>query len=141
MSIYELPNTRGYFSAPSCTFVPLSHDRVDASCTRSSKLIRLELFMQGWSATVNGQPAPIGISDGVFQTIDLPAGDVRVRFTYQPPGFKLALVAAAAALLFVCAVLISVIRGVLASRSGSVSWLHRMNGKSLRKSHPTLRAP
>jgi hypothetical protein len=142
MSIYELPNTRDYFSAPSCTFVPLSHDRVDASCTRSSKLIRLELFMQGWSATVNGQPAPIGISDGVFQTIDLPAGDVRVRFTYQPPGFKLALVAAAAAaLLFVCAVLISVICGVLASRSGSVSWLYRMNGESLRKSRQTLRAP
>jgi hypothetical protein len=141
MGIYELPNTRDYFSGPSCTFVPLSHDRINASCIRSSKLIRLELFMQGWSATVNGQPAPVGISDGVFQTIDLPAGDVRVRFTYEPPGFKLALVAAATSLLFVCAVLISVIRGVLASRSGSVSWLHRMNGKSLRKSHQTLRAP
>jgi hypothetical protein len=114
MSIYELPNTRDYFSAPSCTFVPLSHDLVNASCTRSSKLIRLELFMQGWSATVNGQPAPIVVSDGVFQTIDLPAGDVRVRFTYEPPRFKLALVAAATSLLFVCAVFISAIRGVLA---------------------------
>jgi len=118
MSIYELPNTRDYFSAPSCTFLPLSHDRVNASCTRSSKLIRLELFMQGWSATVNGQPAPIVISDGVFQTIDLPAGDAQVRFTYEPPGFKVALVAAATSLLFVCAVFISVIRGVLASLSG-----------------------
>jgi uncharacterized membrane protein YfhO len=67
--------------------------------------------MQGWSATVNGEPAPIGISDGVFQTIDLPAGDARIRFTYEPPGFKLALVAAATALLFVCSAFIGFIRG------------------------------
>jgi hypothetical protein len=110
MSIYELPDTRAYFSAPSCTLVPLSHDRVDASCTGASKLLRLELFMPGWSATVNGQPAPVAVSDGIFQTIDLPAGDARVQFTYEPPGFWLALLAAAAALLFVCAVFISAIR-------------------------------
>lgn len=118
MGVYELPNTRDYFSAPSCTFVPLSHDRVNAACTRPSKLIRLELFMKGWSATVNGQPAPISISDGVFQSIDLPAGDVPVRFTYEPPGFRLALAAAAISLLFVCAVFIGVICGGLASLSG-----------------------
>jgi len=111
MSIYQLPDTRDYFSAPGCTFVPVSHDRVDGSCTRASKLIRLELFMQGWSATVNGEPAPVGISDGVFQTVDLPAGEMRVSFSYEPPGFGLALAAAAAALLFLCAVLVGVIRG------------------------------
>ena len=111
MSIYQLPDTRDYFSAPGCTFVPVSHERVDGSCTRASKLIRLELFMQGWSATVNGEPAPVGISDGVFQTVDLPAGEMRVSFSYEPPGFGLALAAAAAALLFLCAVLVGVIRG------------------------------
>ena len=111
MSIYELPNKRSYFSAPSCTLAPLSHDRVDASCTRASQLLRLELFMPGWSATVNGQPAAIALSDGVFQDIDLPAGNAQVRFTYEPPGFRLALLAAVAALLIVCAVLISTIRG------------------------------
>lgn len=131
MNIYELPNTRDYFSAPSCTFVPLSHDRVDASCTRPSKLIRLELFMQGWSATVNGKPAPIGISDGVFQAIDLPAGSASVRFTYEPPGLKLSLVAAVASMLFVCAMFIGVIRGALAAASQSAA--RRRNGPALQR--------
>jgi hypothetical protein len=114
MSIYELPNTRDYFSARACTLTPLSHEHVDASCADPSKLLRLELSVRGWSATVNGQPVPIDLSDGVFQTIDLPAGEARVEFTYQPPGFKLALAAAGAALLLVLAVFGSVIRSTRA---------------------------
>ena len=114
MSIYELPNTRDYFSARACTLTPLSHEHVDASCADPSKLLRLELSVRGWLATVNGQPVPIDLSDGVFQTIDLPAGEARVEFTYQPPGFKLALAAAGAALLLVLAVFGSVIRSTRA---------------------------
>jgi hypothetical protein len=104
MSIYELPGTRDYFSAEACALKPSSHDRVDASCARPSKLTRLELSMRGWSATVNGEAVPIGLSDGVFQTVDLPAGEKRIEFTYEPPGFKPALGAAGAALLLVLAV-------------------------------------
>ena len=101
MSIYELPNTRDYYSAESCTLTPLSRDRVDASCAHMSKLTRLEVFMRGWSATVNEQPVPIDLSDGVFQTVDLPAGASRIEFTYEPPWFKPALAAATVALLLV----------------------------------------
>jgi hypothetical protein len=101
MSIYELPNTRDYFSAESCTLHVLSRDRIDASCARPSALIRLEVSTRGWSATVNSKPVPIGLSDGVFQTIDLPTGDARVEFTYEPLGFKPAAAAAGTALLLV----------------------------------------
>jgi hypothetical protein len=112
MSIYELPDTRPYFSADSCALKPFSHDRVDAWCTHPSKLTRLEVAMRGWSATVNGHLLPIGLSDGVFQTIDLPAGKAHVEFTYEPlPGFKPALAVAGAALLLLFTVFAGSIRG------------------------------
>lgn len=101
MNIYQLSDTRDYFSAPSCTLKRLSRDRLITSCTRPSKLTRLELFMRGWSATVNGQPVPVGRSDAVFQTIDLPAGESEVEFAFYPPGFKPALAFAGATLLLV----------------------------------------
>jgi hypothetical protein len=105
MTIYALPGTRDYFSADSCELKPVSHDRVDASCPGPSKLLRLELYMRGWSATVNGQTMPVGLSeDGTFQSIDLPAGASRIEFQYEPHGFKWALGAACAALLLVLAV-------------------------------------
>jgi hypothetical protein len=120
MIVYAMPDTRDYFSADACELRPVSHDRVDASCARSSKLDRLEIYMRGWSATVNGKTVPVGLSeDGTFQTVDLPAGASRIEFQYEPLGFKWALAAACAALLLVFAVFARAIRVAMRSARSS----------------------
>ncbi len=104
MGVYELPGSRDYFSANSCMVAPLSYDRVATSCSGPSRLIRLEANMRGWSATVNRLTAPIEPFEGAFQMVDLPPGNARVVFTFEPPGFRLALVCAGLALLLILAV-------------------------------------
>lgn len=108
MDIYQLPDTRDYFSAPSCALKPLSRNRINTSCRRPSKLTRLELFMRGWSATVNDSAAPIRRSDTVFQSIELPAGEAQVEFAFYPPGFKPALACAGATLFLVLALRLAI---------------------------------
>lgn len=120
MNIYQLSDTRDYFSAPSCVLKSLSRDRINTSCAHPSKLTRLELFMRGWSATVNGYPVPIGRSGGVFQIIDLPAGEAHVEFAFYPPGFKPALALAGATLLLVLATLARALGGIRMSPFGKL---------------------
>ncbi len=104
MTIYEIPGTRNYFTAPGCTVTPVSHDLVDTRCEAPSELLRLELFMKGWSADVSGKPADVVLRDGAFQGVALPAGQSRVAFTFRPAGFSAAVAAAGCALLLVLAV-------------------------------------
>ncbi len=110
MNVYELRDTRPFFSADACTLQTVSHDRVAASCPQPSRLVRLVAAMRGWSATVNAAPVPIAISDGVFQAVDLPAGLSQVTFAYAPAGFRPAMAAAGAALLLVFAILVVSLR-------------------------------
>jgi uncharacterized membrane protein YfhO len=84
--------------------------------------------MRVWSATVNSQPVPIGLSAGVFHTIDLPAGEARIEFTYEPQGFNPALAAAGAALLLVLALLARALRGTHASPPPAPSDITRSDG-------------
>lgn len=105
MVVYEIPGVRDYVSAEGCTLTPATRDRVDAVCMRPSTLVRLEVHMRGWRATVNGKPVPIGLSDDTFQTIELPAGAAQVEFTYAPTGMNAALAMAGIALLLILAVL------------------------------------
>ncbi len=101
MNVYELKNARSYFSADNCNLKPLSRDHVEASCSSASRLTRLEVAMQGWSAFVNGVATQMGVADGAFQTIDLPAGDTRIDFRYEPWGFKLSVTVACIALIVI----------------------------------------
>jgi hypothetical protein len=99
MSIFELENVRPYASAPDCEVTLRSHDEMQTACRRASRLVRLNVHMTGWAATVNGRDAPIGLEDNTFQTIDLPEGSAQVAFRYEPPGFAVALFGAAGAAL------------------------------------------
>ncbi|MEE3626674.1 hypothetical protein UCD39_22305 [Nitrospirillum sp. BR 11752] len=85
MDIVELPGARPYFTAEGCQLAPISRDSVAADCSAPATLTRLELFMPGWTATVNGAARPVGREGPLFQTVDLPAGRSEVRFQYQPP--------------------------------------------------------
>jgi len=102
-TIYQLPHPRPLFStSSSCTVTSDGVDQATTNCSSSgATLLRGELSMSGWSATVNGQSAPISTVDGVYQRIALPQGTSVVDYRFVPPHEDLALLAAIlAALVF-----------------------------------------
>lgn len=111
--VYRIAGTRAYFSAPGCRLTTRSRDAVDVSCTASSRLIRLELAMPGWTAKINGIAAPVGTEETVFQGVDVLAGDNEVTFAFAPRGFNAALVAAATAISVLSIIAFAACRRVL----------------------------
>ncbi|MBN3845280.1 YfhO family protein [Paraburkholderia sp. Ac-20342] len=93
MRILELSAPAPYFSAPGCTITPQDRDAAHVQCDAPSKLSRLELFMPGWRATVNGNEAPIARSGEIFQEVELPAGHADIQFRFLPPHMKWAYLA------------------------------------------------
>jgi hypothetical protein len=85
--IMEIPGVRKYMTAESCDIKMVSWDEAYSTCAKPTKMTRLELFMEGWSATVNGAAVHLDLSEDVFQTIDLPAGGSHLVFTYRPKFF------------------------------------------------------
>lgn len=86
VNIYRLPAPRSLYSvtAGNCALTEEGYGRIDADCTRKTVVLRRELSMPGWSATVNGHPARLGTA-GVFQTIVLEPGNSVVVFSFLPP--------------------------------------------------------
>lgn len=105
-SVYELPDVRGYVSAPGCDVKSTTHNIVHATCAAPSTLTRLEIYMDGWTARVNDTSMDVGLAEDAFQTVPLPAGESSIVFRYEPKGFAAAKYAALLALLFVVVVLI-----------------------------------
>jgi hypothetical protein len=93
MQIFELQAPAPYFSAPGCMLTPTARETLHARCSTPSKLSRLELFMPGWRATVNGNDTPIARSGEIFQEIELPAGDSDIRYAFLPLHMKWAYLA------------------------------------------------
>lgn len=90
VDIFELPGAAPYFSArPACALAPSGRLDVVATCSIPAVLTRRELSFPGWTATINGVPAPLG-SRGIVQTLALPAGRAVVHFAYAPPHIGLA---------------------------------------------------
>jgi hypothetical protein len=87
LSVFELQNPAPYFETTdaACRVAAATRESVTTDCDAPARLIRRELFYDGWHATVNGEPMPIMRADPIFQSIDLPAGSARVRFDYSPP--------------------------------------------------------
>ncbi|WP_198390088.1 hypothetical protein [Burkholderia ubonensis] len=99
MRIYELGKPRPYFDAPACSLNAATRGEVLANCTQRTTLTRLELYMPGWRAFVNGQETAISQVDEIFQRIDVPAGKSNVRFVFRPPHIEWAFLAWAIGLL------------------------------------------
>lgn len=72
----------------------LGNGTVDLSTLNSTRrlVVIRDNFYPGWSATVNGSPAPIVPVDGIFQGIWVPAGQSQVIVHYSPPGLPEGLV-------------------------------------------------
>lgn len=61
---------------------------LDARSPAEGILVLYNAFERGWSATVNGKPAPILRADAAFLGVRLPPGTHRVRFEYSPRGLR-----------------------------------------------------
>jgi hypothetical protein len=65
---------------------------VETEAAAPSYLVLSDTFDPGWSATVDGQPAPIWPAYIAFRAVYLTQGTHTVVFTYRPAGFDLGLV-------------------------------------------------
>jgi hypothetical protein len=92
MEVYRLPGAAPYWDAGPCGVHAVTRLAATTRCAAPGALLRRELFFPGWAATANGRPAPIR-QDGLFQRIDLPAGQASIRFSYAPPGIGYACLA------------------------------------------------
>lgn len=107
MKIFALPAPAPYFDATGCALKTHSRDTLEANCSQPAHLRRLEQFMPGWSARVNGAEVPVERVGDIFQEVSLPAGSSLVEFKFAPPYIEWAYVAflfgvALFALGFVC---------------------------------------
>lgn len=115
-AVFELPGTRSYASAPNCRIEMQTRERLTAECPQPAQLTRLEVFMRGWTARVNGLATPVLLAEDTFQAVDLPAGRAVVEFRYDPPGVRLALWIALATLVALVATIIVSLPGRVPNR-------------------------
>jgi Bacterial membrane protein YfhO len=59
---------------------------LDVEVRQPAMLVLNDAWYSGWSATVDGQPAPILPANVAVRAVRLPAGSHRVVFTYRTPG-------------------------------------------------------
>ncbi len=54
---------------------------------RPSLFVTSYAWMEGWHATVDGQPVPVARTNALVLGVPVPAGSHRVRLTFTPPGW------------------------------------------------------
>jgi hypothetical protein len=76
--------------------------RIDVEAERDALLVVSYAWMEGWEATVDGEPAPVVRANGLVLGIPVDAGAHTVRLRFVPPGLRAgALVALLCALVLV----------------------------------------
>src|ERR1019366_285749 len=76
----------------SCAVTSTNDNVATVDCAKpGATLLRTELSMTGWKATVNGKAAPITTVDGVYQQVTLPKGFSTVRYSFFPAHERYAL--------------------------------------------------
>jgi uncharacterized membrane protein YfhO len=63
-------------------------------------------YAPGWTATVNGQPAPILRGDYLFRLVEVPKGDSTVEFVYRPASLLIGIVISTVSAIAVGALLV-----------------------------------
>ena len=58
---------------------------ITAGATAPSIVVVRNAWAQGWSATVDGRPAPVLRTDYFLQAVPVPAGSHEIRLTYRDP--------------------------------------------------------
>jgi hypothetical protein len=106
VNIYQMPDPRSFFStkSSSCTVTSTNVDQATVNCpSGGSTLVRTELMMAGWKASVNGHAVDIKTRDGVYQSVKVPEGTSTVTYNFLPPHEKYAILLALLAALFLIA--------------------------------------
>ena len=67
-----------------------------AAPPRPAILVLADMWMPGWSATVDGESVDLLKADHVLRAVALPAGEHEVRFVYDDPAVKQGLTVTAA---------------------------------------------
>lgn len=85
--IYQLPSPSPLFSTSpgGCAITPATSRFATVWCRHHQTLIFHELFMTGWSASLNGNSVVITPYDKVYQQVRVPAGTSTVSFNFTPP--------------------------------------------------------
>jgi hypothetical protein len=80
----------GAGSGTPCTIRSPRPEAVDLSCRAPAAgyAVLLDSFAAGWSASVDGTPAPILRADVVARAVPIPAGTHTIRFRYRTPGLR-----------------------------------------------------
>jgi hypothetical protein len=98
------------------------HLSIHATLPAAGALVVLEAWHPGWTATVDGAPAPVYPADEAFLGLRLPAGEHEVRLDFAPGtwtvGLAIAAATAALSLLGVLAAMLRERRGRQRERSG-----------------------
>jgi hypothetical protein len=83
--------------------VEFTPDRVvlEAELSAPGYVVLLDAYDPGWSAEVDGEPAPVLRANVLFRAVGVGAGRHRIEYRYRPPGFR------AASALFATAVLVA----------------------------------
>jgi hypothetical protein len=90
--IYQLPAPRPIFTTTSndCVVTYLNVNAVHVDCPTTQVLVRRELYMKGWTASVNGAATSVSQSAAVFQKLAIPSGRSTIVFNFTPPHTDLA---------------------------------------------------
>jgi hypothetical protein len=92
-TIYQMPYTRAFFTATSsCSVTSTNVNVATVHCpSGGGTLLRSELSMKGWTASVNGKSVKITTVNGVYQKISLPEGTSTVQYRFFPPHERFAI--------------------------------------------------
>lgn len=71
----------------------LNDVEIEVRTPRAGLLVCSESNMSGWTATVDGRPAPIVAANYAFRAVEVRPGAHRIRFRYDPPGWTGGLIA------------------------------------------------
>jgi hypothetical protein len=79
---------------------------VEVAPTGPALLVLSEVWYPGWSATVDGRPAPVLRANYLFRAVAVGPGDRRVELRFEPTGLRLGLAISALAWLSIAALLL-----------------------------------
>ncbi len=99
-------------------------------------------YDKGWSATINGQPAPLQNWNNAFLALDLPAGESAIELVYEPSGLKLGLILSGLGVLLAVILLLGprVYRHFLVSNQSSSKSSQSLSSKEKDSSTSTPKA-
>jgi hypothetical protein len=96
-----------------CEWIGYANARLEARCRASSATfaVFVEQWDPGWSATVDGRPAPLLRANLVLRAVPLGPGDHRVVLSFFPSGLRLGVGISVVALVVLVVLLLSRTKG------------------------------